>query len=80
VSIPEIREAVKDFVHAVEVSDWQEVSMRQHNALEAVTRILNDVAGRKAGPEDTVYGQGYIAGQHALTRKLLDAIVQEVRK
>jgi hypothetical protein len=79
-SAPEIREAAKDFVHAVEMGDMQEVAMRQFSALEAVTRILNDVAERKAGPEDTVYGQGYIAGQHALTRKLLDAIVQEVQR
>jgi hypothetical protein len=74
-----IREAVKEFVHVVDMADMQELTLRQVNALEAVTRLLNDVAEREAGPEDTAYGRGYIAGQHALTRKLLEAIVREVR-
>lgn len=79
-STPEIREAAKDFVHTVEMAEMGEVAMRQMHALEAVTTILRDVAEREAGPEDTERGRGYIQGQQALSRRLLEAIVREVER
>lgn len=77
-STPEIREAVKDFVHTVEIGEMGAVVMRQADALEAVLGILREVADLSSHEAAPGYAHGFVAGQQKLAGRLLAAIHREM--